>query len=368
MKFSIDRDELLRGLARVQRIVERRGTLPILANVLAQAGPDGVTLSATDLEVGVVGTYDATVTQEGKVTLGGRKLYEIVRELEASPVDLETDEGGRVKVECGSARFSLLSISAEEYPTLPAAGGASFVALESSLLAEMIDRTLYAASSDETRYNLNGIYVERGEEGRLCFVATDGHRLAKVEKALPKAVPFLKKGIIVPRKGMSEIRKLCEETEGPVEIGLEEGFLMVRRPGLILSCRLIDGEFPSYSQVIPKEQRVRLVVDRERLVHAVRRMALVAHERSRGFRLTLREGEVELSTSNPDLGEARETLSVDYRGDRFEMAMNARYVLEALGAVSSKEVGLELVEELAPAQIRPADDADQIAVIMPMRL
>jgi DNA polymerase-3 subunit beta len=368
MKFAIDREELQRGLARIQGIVERRGTLPILANVLMQASSDGITLAATDLEVGVVATYKADVAEEGKITLGARKLYEIVRELEATPVEIKVEEGGRVIVECGPARFSLLTIAAEEYPSLPTAEGATFVPLESVLLAEMIDRTLYAASSDETRYNLNGIYVERSGQGRLRFVATDGHRLAKVEKTLPAAVPFLEKGIIVPRKGMSEIRKLCDETEGPVEMGLEEGFLMVRRSDLLLTCRLIDGEFPNYDQVIPKDQRIRLVLDRERFVHSVRRMALVAHERSRGFRLTLQEGEAELFTSNPDLGEARETLAADYRGERFEMALNSRYVLDALGAITSKEVSLELVEELAPAQIRPADDVDQIAVIMPMRL
>jgi DNA polymerase-3 subunit beta len=368
MKFSIEREELLRALARVQGIVERRGTLPILANALVEAASDGVTLSATDLEVGVVGRYPAEVAEPGKVTLGGRKLYEIVREFDDSPVEFETDESSRIRVQCGPAQFSLLSISAEEYPTLPSAEGVEFVGLESALLGEMIDRTLYAASTDETRYNLNGIYIGRGEEGRLAFVATDGHRLAKVEKALAEPVPFLEGGIIVPRKGMGEIRKLCEETEGPVEISLEEGFLMARTSGLLLSCRLIDGEFPNYRQVVPKDQRVRLVLDCERLRHGVRRMALVAHERSRGFRLALREGELELSTSNPDLGEAQETLPVEYHGEPFETALNARYMIDALGAVASKEVVLAFLEEVAPVQIQPADDLDQIAVIMPMRL
>jgi DNA polymerase-3 subunit beta len=368
MKFSIDREELLRGLGHIQGIVERRGTLPILANVLVQARKDGIVLSATDLEVGVVGTHAADVETEGTVTLAARKLYEIVRELEDSPIQISLEDGSRVQLVCGPASFSLLSISAEEYPTLPSAEGVEFVSLESALLAEMIDRALYAASTDETRYNLNGIFIEQGDEGRLRFVATDGHRLAKIEKALAAKVPFLDNGIIVPRKGMGEIRKLCEETDGSVQMGLEEGFLMVRRPDLLLSSRLIDGEFPNYKQVIPKDQRVRLVVDRERLLHAVRRMALVAHERSRGFKLSLRDGELELSTSNPDLGEAREALPVDYQGEKLEMSLNARYVLDALGAMAAKEVVLELLEELAPAQIRPADDVDQVAVIMPMRL
>ncbi len=368
MKFRINNEDLLQGLGRIQAIVERRGTLPILSNVLIKAHSDGLTLAATDLEVGVVSTHPAEIEEEGSVTLAAKKLFEIVRELDESEVQVVLESGARVGIECGSARFSLLSISPEEYPTIPGADGVTFVELEASLLAEMIDRTLYATSSDETRYNLNGVYMELTEDSRVRFVATDGHRLAKIDKAPSSPVAFLKKGIIVPRKGMSEIRKLCDETEGAVEIGLGEGFLIVRRPGLLLSSRLIDGEFPDYNQVLPGNFRIRLVVDRDRLIHVLRRIALLAHERSRGFRFALEKGELELSASNPDLGEAREVLPVDYSGDRFESAFNARYVLDALSAMTAKEVLLELVDELAPAQIRPADDADQLAVVMPMRM
>jgi len=368
MKFKIDCESLLQGLGRIQAIVERRGTLPILSNVLIRANGDEITLAATDLEVGVVSTHPAEIEQEGSVTLGAKKLFEIVRELDESEVHVALNSGARVGIECGSAHFSLLSISPEEYPTIPGAEGVDFIELESSLLAEMIDRTLYATSSDETRYNLNGVYMEAAEEGRARFVATDGHRLSKIEKALPRPVAFLEKGIIVPRKGVGEIRKLCDETEGVVSVGLSEGFLIVQRPGLLLSSRLIDGEFPNYRQVLPSDFQIRLVVDRDRLIHALRRIALLAHERSRGFRFVLEKGELELSASNPDLGDAREVLPVDYAGDRFESGFNARYVLDALSAMSSKEVLLELAEELAPAQIRPADDADHLAVVMPMRM
>ncbi|MCZ6714872.1 MAG: DNA polymerase III subunit beta [Deltaproteobacteria bacterium] len=368
MKFKINNANLLQGLGRIQAIVERRGTLPILSNVLIKATSDGITLAATDLEVGVVSTHPAEIEQEGSVTLAAKKLFEIVRELDEDDVNFGLEDGTRVRIECGSARFSLLSISPEEYPTIPGAEGVTFVELESSLLAEMIDRTLYATSSDETRYNLNGVYMELTDENRVRFVATDGHRLAKIDKTPPHPVAFLENGIIVPRKGVSEIRKLCDETDGPVEIGLGEGFLIVRRPGLLLSSRLIDGEFPNYRQVMPSDFRIRLVMDRDRLTHALRRIALLAHERSRGFRFVLEKGGLELSASNPDLGEAREILLVDYSGDRFESGFNARYMLDALSAMTSKEVLIELVDELAPAQLRPADDADYLAVVMPMRM
>ena len=368
MKLTIDRGELLTGLARVQGIVERRGTLPILANALIEARQDGIKLAATDLEVGFVASIDARVESEGSVTLGAKKLHEIVRELDESDVAISTEDGSRVGIECGPAHFSLLAIAPEEYPTIPGAEGVSFVPMEAALLAEMIDRTLYSASTDETRYNLNGVYVEGAEKGRIRFVSTDGHRLAKVEKTPAAPVDFLEKGIIVPRKGMVEIRKLCEETEGSLEIGLGDGFLILRRPDLLLTSRLIDGEFVNFRQILPSGHKVRLVIDRERLIHAVRRMSLVAHERSRGFSVQLADGQIELSASSPELGEAREALPVDYSAPPFESAFNARYVLDALAAMASKEVVIELSEQLSPAQFRPADDPDQVAVIMPMRL
>ena len=368
MKLTIERDELLRGLGRVQAIVERRGTMPILANVLIEAREDGLTLAATDLEVAVVANHPATVKTPGSVTLGAKKLYEIVRELEGPEVLLSTDDGARVTLTCGPAKFALLSTSPEEYPSIASADGVAFAQIDTALVAELIDHTLYATSSDETRYNLNGVFIESVDGKRIRFVATDGHRLAMIERAVPTAIGFLAKGIIVPRKGVAEIRKLCDEGEGAVDLGLGDGFLMVRRPDLLLTTRLIDGEFPNYRQILPKGHKVRLLVERERLQHAVRRIALMAHERSRGFRFVLSDGQVELSASNPDLGEAREILPVEYQGERFETAFNARYLLDVLGSMSAKEVVLELSEELSPAQFRPVDDPDEIAVIMPMRL
>lgn len=368
MKLTIGRDELLGGLSHVQAIVERRGMLPILSNALLRAGSDQILLAATDLEVGVVSTREANVEKPGAVTLAAKKLYEIVRELEAGQVSLWIEDDSRVRIEGGSARFSLLSISPEEYPTLPSPEGVSFVEIDAALLAEMIDRTLYATSTDETRYNLTGVFMELGEASRICFVATDGHRMARVEKAPPVPVAFLDRGIIVPRKGVAEIRKLCDETAGTVEVGLGEGFLLVRSPGLQLSCRLIDGEFPNYRQVIPKEGKIRLVLERDGLTRALRRVALVAQERSGGFKLALADGELELTASNPDLGEAREVIAIEYTGERFQTGFNARYVLDALGSMGSKQVVLELVDELSPARLQPADDPDHVAVVMPMRL
>jgi DNA polymerase-3 subunit beta len=368
MKFTIEREELLHGLGRIQAIVERRGTLPILSNALIQVHSEGVTLAATDLEVGVIAKLAAEVELPGEVTLPAKTLYEIARELDASEVGFQIVDGARVQIDCGGARFALLSISPEEYPTIPGSDGVALSGIEAQLLVELIDRTLYATSTDETRYNLNGVLIEAVDEGRLRCVATDGHRLAKTEKSLPEPLGFLEKPIIVPRKGVGEIRKLADELDERIELGLGEGFLIARRPGLLLSCRLIDGEFPNYQQVIPTDARIRLVIERERLLNAVRRIALMTHERSHGFKFALERGQLELSVTNPDMGEARELLPLDYDGDRFETSFSARYVQDALAAMKAKEIAIELVDELTAAVIRPADDPDQLAVVAPMRL
>lgn len=369
MKFEIAREDLLRGVTRVQAIVDRRGTLPILTNALLEASDDGLRLTATDLEVGVVCTQKADVQKPGRVTLAAKKLHEIVRELDDARIVVTAEVDSRVRLETTDSRFSLMSMSADEYPTLPSAEGVEFVAIEAAILRDMIDRTFYATSSDETRYNLNGIFVElTPDEGRLSFVATDGHRLAKVERTVSADLDAFGKGVIVPRKGIAEIRKLCDETESRIEIALHDGFLLTRRPDLQLSCRLIDGEFPSYRQVLPRNQQIRLILDRERLMHAIRRVSLVASDRGSGFAFALDDDQIQLSASSPDLGEAHERLAVEYGGPRFETRFDARYFSEALQAIPSKEAVLELIDDLSPAQLRPADDPDQIAVIMPMRL
>jgi len=368
MKFEIAREELLRGVTRVQAIVDRRGTLPILANALLEAQDGELRLIATDLEVGIVCTQVADVSEPGRITLGAKKLHEIIRELDASLVRIETDADSRVLLQANQSRFSLLSISPEEYPSLPSTEGGDFVPIDAALLRDMIDRTFYAASSDETRYNLNGILVEFSDEDQLSFVATDGHRLAKVDRSVSAAPEAFKEGVILPRKGVVELRKLCDETDGKVEIAVHDGFFLVRRPGHQLSCRLIDSDFPAYRNVMPQNQPIRLVTDRERLLHAVRRVSLVASERGSGFAFALDQDQMQLSASNPDLGEAHEQLAIEYSGPPFATRYDARYVLDALQAIPSKEVMLELIDDLSPAQIRPVEDPDQMAVVMPMRL
>jgi DNA polymerase-3 subunit beta len=372
MKLTVPKNELQRGLSRIQSIVEKRSSMPILSHVLLEAEkkPARLSLAATDLEVGVRSEQDAEVSSAGSLTVSAKKLYEIVRELPEEPVTLQSSEHSYLTIQCARAQFTLAGTSAEEYPSLPDFKAGNLVRAQAAVLSTMIERTMYAASVDETRYNLNGVYIEvEPESGKLRMVATDGHRLGCVERTLGPEVKKLAGGVIVPRKGLAELKRLVDEEDADeVELGFEGNSGLARKGSVTLVMRLIEGEFPNYRQVLPKETTRRFVVASEDLVRSLRRVALLSAERSRSVRLELGKNSVVLSSKNPDLGEAREELDVDYAGDPVSIAFNASYLLDALGAMHSKEVEVGLQDELSPARLQPTDDAETLAVVMPMRL
>ncbi len=373
MKISLPKSELQRGLSRIQSIVEKRNTMPILANVLldASGGEEGtLEFAATDLEVGIRSVHSAEVETPGRVTASAKKLYEIVRELPDEPVHIEVTSDAYLSIRCARADFTLAGNSAEEYPTLPTASPGSVATVQAVVLGQMIERTMYAASVDETRYNLNGVFVERvPETEKLRMVATDGHRLAYVDRALDVDLGGLESGVIIPRKGLAELKKLVDEEDADeVEIGFEGNSALVRKRGVTLVMRLIEGEFPNYRQVIPKQQGRQLVLPSEVLVQALRRVALLSSERSRAVKLELSSGLLKLSSNNPDLGEAHEELDIDYDGEELEIAFNARYLTDCLTVMGAKEVRLGIQDGLSPAQLVPTDDEDSLAVVMPMRV
>ena len=374
MQFTIDKGELQKGLARIQAIVEKRNSMPILANVLIEATLKGkktcVQFSATDLEVGIRGIHDAAVETAGGVTASAKKLFEIVRELPEEPVHIATTENQYLDIRCARAKFVLAGTAAEEYPTLPEFLPDHTVRIQAAVLSTMIERTMYATSLDETRYNLNGVYFEvLPEVGKIRLVATDGHRLAQVDRSVGMELEGLTSGVIIPRKGLAELKRLADEEDADeIELAFGGNSGLARKGDVTLVMRLIEGEFPNYRQVIPKSLSQRLSLAREPLLHALRRVALLSAERSRAVRFQLVPGSLTISSSNPDLGEAQETMDVDYDGPEVSVGFNARYLLDCLGVVHAKEVELGLQDETSPMQVRPTDDADTLAIIMPMRL
>lgn len=374
MKLSIAKAELQRGLGRIQSIVEKRNTMPILANVLLEARKQGregmLDFAATDLEVAIRGSQPAQVEKPGRVTASARKLYEIVRELPDEPVRIEVTADTYLSVRCARSEFTLAGASAEEYPTLPSLAIEQLATVQAPVFAQMIERTMYAASGDETRYNLNGVYLEQlPDTQKIRMVATDGHRLAYVDRALGVEIQGLASGVIIPRKALAELKRLLEEEDADeLELGFQGNSGIVRKKGVTLTMRLIEGEFPSYRQVIPREAKIQLALPSEPLIQALRRVSVLSTEQTRAVKLELTTGLLKLSSSNPDLGQAQEELDIDYAGEPVQIAFNARYLLEALTVMGAKEVRLNLQDPLSPARIVPSDDSDTLAVVMPMRV
>ena len=374
MKLTLATGELLKGLARIQAIVEKRNSMPILANVLLEAltekNTDFLQFSATDLEVGICARHPAEVAAAGALTVGAKKLFEIVRELPEDVVHLEATANSYLDIRCARAKFTLAGTAADEYPTLPSFSPERTVPVQPTLLSTMIERTMYAASVDETRYNLNGVYLEvLPDTGKSRMVATDGHRLALIDRSLGTDGSGLMGGVIIPRKGLIELKRLLDENEpGDVNLAFEGNSGLAKRGDVTLIMRLIEGEFPNYRQVIPDAPGSELVLPTEQLIHALRRVVLLSTERSRAVSFDLSAGQLVISSNNPDLGDARDEIDVVYTGEPISIGLNARYLLDALATTHAKEVRIGLHNDLSPVQVVPTNDEDTLAVVMPMRI
>ena len=372
MDLRIEKADFLQGLYLTQGVVEKRNTLPILANVLIEATGADIQLTATDLEVGIRRLCRGKVAQPGSITVNARKLYEIVRELPSDELSFRTNEGGGVEVTGGRARYRMLSIDPKDFPSIPAATpaakkGTVVLRLPSDDLGEMIEKTIFAVSSDETRLSLGGVFIESIEKNQVRLVATDGHRLALIEREVTGVE--IRPGVILPRKGLVEAKRLLEGGDGEISFSIGGNLARIERAGVELFMRLIEGEFPDYRQVIPKESKRHVRVASDQLLGALRRVSIVSSERSRGVKLRMESGMLEVTTTNPDIGEAREELEADYAGDEFAIGFNARYLLDVLslsGVAGVIEIGL--TDEVSPGVLRMQEDESYSYVVMPMRL
>lgn len=371
MDVSVRREDLVRGLSLVQGVVERRNTLPILSNVLLEPAEEGLALTATDMEVGLRGVVPAQVKKRGSVTVNARKLYEIAREVAAEEVVLRASQAGWVDCLAGRSKFKVVSLDAKDFPELPLRGdpgAAVIIRIAAGTLREMIDRTIFAVSSDETRFNLSGVFVTTGEKGALRMVATDGHRLAMIDRQVGGV--SLERGVIMPRKGLVEARKLLDAAEdGELTLMVSAKDVRLAMPNVSFFMRLVEGEFPDYQQVIPGSTRAVARANRDDLLAALRRTSLLASERSRGVKLHLEKGRLELTASNPDQGEASEDIEVAYAGESFTVGFNARYLIDVLGVHGEGDViELGLTDEVGPGVVRGSQDPEYTYVVMPMRL
>lgn len=370
MEFTITRAELLEALYLTQGIVERRTTIPILANVLVESTADGVTIAATDQEIGLRRHCQAKVKKKGSLTATARKLYEIVRECPEGDIVIRSLENNWIEVASGKSLFKIVGLDPKEFPAMPTATAGKdgqTIAVPSPLLREMIERTLFAVSLDETRLNLSGLYVERPEKGKLRIVATDGHRLSMIMRTVEGGEAGA--SVIIPRKGVAEVSKVIEAGEGPVTITVQGGVAHASRGAVELSMRLVEGEFPDYKQVVPQKSERRMVAHVEPLLAALRRVSIISSERTRGVKLQLDSGRLEISSINPDIGEASEEIAVEYDREPLGIGFNAKYLMDVLAVLSpSGTVEIGFNDEVSPGVLRTETDPDYVYVVMPMRL
>lgn len=367
MELVVRKNDLLRELQLFQGIVERKNTIPILANVLIEANGDEVRLLATDLEVALRSRCAASVSKPGSLTLPAKKLYEIVKALPETDVRIEEDKSG-VKVAADRFDSRLQTLPREDFPTLPEPTAQHRVSLPRAALRQMVSKTQFAITGEDTRFFLNGAKFI-AKPNSLTLVATDGHRLALVEVNHDTGVSD-ELGVILPKKTLVELGKLLTEDEGEIEFETGENHLFFQVSGRLLISRMIDGQFPTYERVIPKGNDKTIEFDRERLTSAVKRVALLSNERSRAVKFEVKSGAVEVTSSSSEFGEAREQIPVDYTGTALTISFNAQYVLDFLNVVDADIVALSLKDEVSQAVMKPVgvDGYDYTYVIMPMRI
>ena len=372
MELVVRKTDLLRELQLFQGIVERKNTIPILANILIEADGDQVKMLATDLEVGLRSRCTASVTKSGSLTLPAKKLYEIVKALPETDVRIEENKNG-VKVAADRFDSRMQTLPREDFPSLPDATGTFSATLPRDVLKQMVAKTQFAITGEDTRYFLNGaLFIQRSDA--MSLVATDGHRLALIsvprEKTKGKGKGEEEERVILPRKTLLELGRLLAEGEGDIQYERGENHLFFDIGGRLLISRMIDGQFPAFERVIPKNNDKKVEFDRDRLTSAVKRVALLSNERSRAVKFQMDKGKVEIASSSPEFGEAKEVIVVDYSAAPVTICFNAQYVLDFLAVVETDSIALEFKDEMSQAVMKPmgAENYDYTYVIMPMRV
>jgi DNA polymerase-3 subunit beta len=372
MKLSIERGTLLKALAQAQSVVERRNTIPILANVLIEAEGNTVSFRATDLDIEVVDRAPAMVERPGATTVSAVMLHEIVRKLpDGALVNLTEDAAsGRLTITAGRSTFSLATLPKEDFPVMASSEYVTNFSAKAPILRRLFDKSKFAISTEETRYYLNGVYmhVATGEAGPvLRCVATDGHRLARIDAELPAGADGMA-GVIVPRKTVAELRKLLDDDDAVIAVSVSETKVRFATPAIVLTSKVIDGTFPDYSRVIPTGNAKRLEVDASEFAKAVDRVATVSSERSRAVKLSLDEDRLVLSVNAPDSGAAEEELAVAYGDERLEIGFNAKYLLEIASQVDRENAVFLFNSSGDPTLMREGNDTSAVYVVMPMRV
>jgi DNA polymerase-3 subunit beta len=372
MEFNIKRELFLNGIQKTLGIVEKKTTMPILSNLLIRTQQNRIKIIATDREIGLVADYEAEVLREGEITLSARKLHEMVREIRGDMVHVSKAERDIVVITCRKEVYRIPGIPADDYPAVVVQDEFPLFPLPGSMIKEMIRKTSFAMSCDEMRKNLNGVFLEtERQEGRVMIrmVATDGHRLAMSRMDLgERDFLMLERGVILPRKGLGEIRRLVEDVSGDVLVGIRQGMCILKTDHVLLKVSLVDGEYPDYRRVIPAEKGVTMGVVKDDMMHSLRRMSVISSDRYNGVILTLSTGKAILNSTNPDVGEANDEIAIIYEGEERSVGYNVTYLSEAIEVIDEERMEFEIGAGMKPAVIRAVGNENYFCIVMPLKL
>jgi DNA polymerase-3 subunit beta len=370
MNFSVDKDQLIDVLTGIQGVAERRHTMPVLSHALMTVAGDILTVVSSDLEIVIRCIQPVTGSEAGAIALPARKLLDIAKVLpKGNPVKVSSREGNYVEISSGRSHFRLAGLPAQEFPEMPDKPTGKPVAVDSELFRKLVESVVQFASSDETRYNLAGVLLERSEGSSLRMVATDGHRLAMAEgeaAGIEELLPSRK--ILVPKKGVLEIRKLAEAGPGSIEISASEKFLFASKGDTEVWVRLLDADFPDYRQVIPKENPLTAAVDRNAFAEVLRRVGVMSPDKVHSVKLSFSGKQLEISSTSPDQGEASDLLEAEYEGPALKIGFNGRYLQDAVAGIPEEKVVLQIKDEVSQVILRPEKDTSYLAIVMPMRI
>jgi len=373
MEFTVNKQDIVASLYKAQGVVDKKSTLNILSHVLIESVSNTeVRFTCTDYDVVLTGTIRAEVSQPGKVAIGAKNFYEVVRALPDEPIHLSRLDNDWVELSCGSAQFRLAGLPADDFPEQTDPDGLKFAVLPKELLADMVDRTLFSASNDESRASLNGVYVDmvrQGDEIRLLMVSTDGHRLSKSESLGGKAEQFNEPAkAIIHRKAISELKRCLEGTSESVQVAFSRGNVYFAMDETMLQVRELEEVFPDYSRVIPESNQIQLSLNRMRFHDTVRRIATLTSSKTHILRFEIEPGKLILRSSNPEAGEGRDELPIDYNGEALHVGFNYRYLLDVLSVLEGENVTFSINDQYSPGMITSPDDEGSLFVVMPMRI
>ena len=369
MEFKINRNTFLDGIQKTLGIVEKKTTMPILNNILLKTEKNKIKIVATDREISLISGYDAEIVEKGEITLSAKKLYEMVREIQGEVIHV-TKSNNIVKVTCQRAVYKIPGLPADDFPNISDDHDVKFCNIPGLVIKDLISKTAFAMATDETRKNLNGVLLEAvlDDSNQIWrMVATDGHRLALAKGTTVERCPDLEKGIIIPRKGLSEVKKIIDEHEN-IGIGLHKNTLIIKTENTILKVSLVDADYPDYKRVIPLEKGIGVVLEKESFLHALRRMNVVSSERYSGVIVSFSNNKMTLNSTNLDVGEATEEIDITYNGEDIDVGFNVNYVMDAVSVIQGDNVLFEVGVGLKPSVIKPAEGDNYLCIVMPLKI